>query len=407
MEIQCDTCSYIFTDKISYDIHIKLLKCVEDNKNNKNYYCSVCDRQFRLLSNLQRHQETITHQDALEQIIKQENITKEDDDVKSIVVDLTPRRKELSLEDMDKLNQEKQKKYDDDDTNTINDTINDTNNNTTNTTNNTINDTTNNEKEDIDIFLIQLKKQRELDLLPLQHPTPKQKTITIEQPILIQKNQTNTNTNINNSNMYIAEDPGFNLALEIEKTKILLNDKNENDVFLNSNHEDDFLNIFKIKQKELLQQSKERESEKEKEIPLIIPKKHQQITKINNTTQQNNKLYPPEFKNTPVWEKLSTLIKNNISKSDINIIAARFILTLLVNSPLSDYLIICTYVYYSEDLDNNKDLRAHMIKGMLEVYNNYIKLSRNRQILWNNKNVAMAINMMNNWKIESVLKNFL
>jgi hypothetical protein len=155
-----------------------------------------------------------------------------------------------------------------------------------------------------------------------------------------------------------------------------------------------------MKQKELQEQNKE------KDISIELPKKQpQQITKINNPPQIENKLYPPEFKNTPVWEKLSGLIKNNLSNSDINVIATRFILALLVNAPLKDYLIICTYVYYSEDLNKNKEIRISMIKGMIEVYNNYIKLAKNRQMLWNNKNVAMAINIMNNWKMDLFLSS--
>ena len=369
MEVQCDTCLNIFTDKISYEIHIKLFKCSQDNKNSnsKNYYCPVCDRQFRLLSNLQRHQETITHQETLEKIIKQENIiTNNDNQTKTILIDLTPRRKELSLEEMDKLNQEKQRNHQDSENENENE-----------------ND---NKKEDMDMFLIQLKKQRELDLLP---PQPQSQQY---QPIIKQES---------NLNLYIAEDPGFNLALELQNTKMSLNDKTDNDISLNYNNEDEFLNIFKIKQKEMLEKTKE------KEIPIIFPKKQQQqqITKINTSVPQNNKLYPIEFIKTPVWEKLSLIIKNNIHNPDINVIAARSILTLLVSSPLSDYLIICTYVYYSEDLEQKRELRLSMVKAMLEVYNNYLKLSKNRQILWNNKNVAMAINIMKNWKIDIFLQN--
>lgn len=407
MEIKCDTCLSIFTDKISYDIHIKLLKCVSgNNDNNKNYYsCPVCDRQFRLLSNLQRHQETVTHQEILEKIIAQENIITEDD-TKIISIDLTPRRKELSLEDMDKLNQEKQKKYNDDvnENVNVNEKVNE-NANVNEKVNENVNENVNvnlnvnengnaNVNENIDMFLIQLKKQRELDLLPQSQPKPQPQTFAIEK-------KTNNKSLVLNTNVYIAEEPGFNLALELQKTKQILSEKPDDDTEINYNNEDDFLNIFKVKQKEL------QEQKKEKDIPITMSKKQpQQITKINNPIEiQNNNLYPPAFKKTPVWEKLSGLIKNNLSNSDINVIATRFILALLVNAPLKDYLIICTYVYYSEDLNKNKEVRISMIKGMIEVYNNYIKLAKNRQMLWNNKNVGMAINIMNNWKMDLFLSN--
>ncbi len=386
MEVHCDICSAIFTDNISYNIHLTLLKCNKDG--NKNYYCPVCDRQFRLLSNLQRHQETITHQELQDKIIKNENIITEDNDIKNISVDLTPRRKELSLEEMDKLNQDKQLKFNNDEK--IND------------------EKINDEKiNDTDIFLIQLKKQRELDLLPYSQSQPK--TILIEKPELNKKPQIDEKIQIHNiSNIYTIEDPGFNLSLELQKTKNLLNEKTDNYSSQDYNSEDDFLNIFKMKQKEL-------ENQKNKEVSVFInsdvKKQSQQITKTipknNNTINIHNKLYPSEFKQTSVWNKLSDLIKKNISKPDINIIATKFILSLLVNAPLSEYLIICTYVYYSEDLDKTKEIRISLIKGMLEVYNNYIKLAKHRQFFWNNKNVVMAINIMNNWKMETVLQNLI
>jgi hypothetical protein len=406
MEVHCDTCLATFTDNISYEIHLKLLKCNKDG--NKNYYCPVCDRQFRLLSNLQRHQETITHQELQDKIIKNENIITEDNTIKTISVDLTPRRKELSLEEMDKLNQEKQIKFNDEkmyDQEINNRQINDDiqvkykDDNDTNT----------------DIFLIQLKKQRELDLLPYTQSQPK--TISIENSQLNVKTKIDENSKVNEkqqiinvSNIYTTEDPGFNLSLELQKTKNLLNEKTDNYSSQDYNSEDDFLNIFKMKQKEL-------QKDKDKEVSIIknekkeVKKQPQQITKTipnNNTTiNVHNNLYPYEFKNTSVWNKLSELIKKNISNPDINIIATRFILSLLVNAPLSEYLIICTYAYYSEDLDKYKEVRISLIKGMLEVYNNYIKLAKNRQIFWNNKNVLIAINMMNNWKIELFLQNLI
>ena len=85
--------------------------------------------------------------------------------------------------------------------------------------------------------------------------------------------------------------------------------------------------------------------------------------------------------------------------------APKNLVLLLVNCQLKDYSPICAFVYYSENLDNQT--RIILIKSMIEVLNNYIKLFTARKLIWNNKNVAITTNLMRNWKLEVFLDNFI
>jgi hypothetical protein len=52
-------------------------------------------------------------------------------------------------------------------------------------------------------------------------------------------------------------------------------------------------------------------------------------------------------------------------------------------------------------------LRINLIKGMIEILNNYIKLYNTKKLIWNNKKVAVAINLMNNWRLQVFLDSFI
>ena len=119
-EVLCNECNSLFSSNEFYNIHKKTNKCLKKNNKNNKYNCPVCDRDFRLLTNLQRHQETNTHIEVYKKIkekCESENETYDIEsynqdnfgvieDVKNIFVDMTP-RKEISFEEMNEMNQKK------------------------------------------------------------------------------------------------------------------------------------------------------------------------------------------------------------------------------------------------------------------------------------------------------------
>jgi hypothetical protein len=482
MEISCDKCNFIFNDKQLYDIHINLSKCSSNNsindKNNYKYYCPVCDRQFRLLTNLQRHQETIKHQELLESSIKEcENmpVNMYDDNIKNIFIDLTPRRKELTIEEMNQMNFDKlnMNNEDNDDVNgfnldqghssnldelfgntilsssqdtqdafltnldlMMNEKDKDTNKdkeiplsneinfictdtksnnidyndmNINNTSNNNGNNNGNNNDDD-DIFLLNLKRQRGMCELPKIHSPVEEKKIN---KVDIIKRVDDLNLQVNNQlfNVILKEDEPLDLSLEIEKTKLELNtsydevvESKEDDDFLfalrkNRNELKDIENMFNPerdqKNKNIKLKPAERSREREKE-------------KKKSETMSINQKYPSEFKNHPIWIKLvETITECDKNKVDGDILATRYVVLLFVNMALADYITICTFVYYSEDLDNKLPLRINMIKAMIEVYNNYIKMANNNQYYWNNKDIMLAVNIMSKWKLDLFLNKMI
>jgi hypothetical protein len=115
-EILCQNCNFIFSDQTLYDIHLSKCQTNINNDIKNKYYCPLCDRKFRLLLNLQRHQETIKHIELLESNISQNQNQNQNLepilDSKNIYVNLTPRRKELSIEDINNLKQKKENNLD-------------------------------------------------------------------------------------------------------------------------------------------------------------------------------------------------------------------------------------------------------------------------------------------------------
>ena len=105
-EIPCNNCNFIFSNQTLYDIHLSKCQTNMNNDMKNKYCCPVCDRQFRLLLNLERHQETIKHIELLESVKRENTPLFNEDNSKNIYVNLTPRR-ELSIEDINNLKQKK------------------------------------------------------------------------------------------------------------------------------------------------------------------------------------------------------------------------------------------------------------------------------------------------------------
>ena len=117
----------------------------------------------------------------------------------------------------------------------------------------------------------------------------------------------------------------------------------------------------------------------------------------NQTTQENSNIDDDPFlialkKNREPPKVLESLLQqklNNLSKQSM-IIIIKELIVLLVESPLIEYDLIYNWII--------KQNTANLIlKGIKNVYNNYLKLADNKQLVWNGKNVKMAIEKMQNW----------
>ena len=208
------------------------------------------------------------------------------------------------------------------------------------------------------------------------------------------------------------------MSIEIEKAKLDIDtnfQENDNESSnSNSNNEPDdiLLSIQKARTQKYIEKEKNEQSNntiKNTHIPKTTTTDNKQSKTLqnnNNNNQQkptqNNDINNTinEIKKTPIWKKLSELVKDK-TKND-NIIAQNIVLS-MVNYPLNYYLIIYYFVYFSDDLTNRISLKIILVRAMIEVLNNYIKLYKNRQQIWNNKNVVIAISLMQSWKLNEFL----
>ena len=60
-EKNCNDCNFIFSNIVSFNIHLKNCKNNINYDNKNKYFCPSCNRKFRLFDNLQRHEETKNH----------------------------------------------------------------------------------------------------------------------------------------------------------------------------------------------------------------------------------------------------------------------------------------------------------------------------------------------------------
>jgi len=89
MELPCPNCHYVFSGQEMFDFHKTSCPDLQQkDPEKKKYLCPICDRQFRLLKNLNTHAQTIKHLDLLEWHHKQqqESLATTNSNIKEIVV---------------------------------------------------------------------------------------------------------------------------------------------------------------------------------------------------------------------------------------------------------------------------------------------------------------------------------
>jgi hypothetical protein len=65
-EIHCQTCDYYFSGTTTFHIHLKSCENSINTDPKNKYSCPVCNKQFRVLNNLERHEETSKHKKLIE-----------------------------------------------------------------------------------------------------------------------------------------------------------------------------------------------------------------------------------------------------------------------------------------------------------------------------------------------------
>ncbi len=475
-EISCSSCNFIFNDNQLYNIHLKNCSNNHNTDLKNKYYCPICNRQFRLLSNLLRHTETRKHQELLEWNVNKNSSGPNHANIKTISVNLTDDElestsrknqsktfdldlpQELSFQSKytenfnisesekdnikDNIKEEMDGKLDEDLTDdlffsNLKNTFKDSEQLQTSSKTpskspsqsppppqyfdfeekekisynsgsiikldiKTIDNIVNNKPQEdtTDNFLANLVKEREKALASFTNTNPQENQI--------KTNLKDTKKDIKSKNMKndrivgfkLQEDNEINLKNEIDKAKIQINhkltDEKEESCEIDNLEENDNLldNIQSLRSKVMSNLSSNLDSTKKINTPV-----NKQIN--DNIIKQNTKQleYPESFHNLPIWKNLQVIIKNNQ--------APKLLVSLLIQTPVMEYPKICTFVYFSKELKENKELKINMVKAMIEVQNHLTKLFNQRQTVWNGKHIPLTLNLMNKWKLTEFLNTLL
>ncbi len=113
----------------------------------------------------------------------------------------------------------------------------------------------------------------------------------------------------------------------------------------------------------------------------------------HNKIEKNNKTnkYPIDFKSKPIWKYLEQTIYQKDYLNKIN--------NLFIVNPFNDYLFICTFIFYSEDLDDKLEIRFKLISSIIELNKYFQNLLSSKKYIWNGKNIMDCINLFNKLKI--------
>ena len=233
--------------------------------------------------------------------------------------------------------------------------------------------------------------------------------------IEIQKSKLELDNTYNDSINEVNEDDNILLAIQKNRT-IKYNNVNQNQaITINKTNN----NITPVQNNQPISPAQQRNQP-------ILPKRNQNIgigivkknEKINEKEKSMDKTKPIEkevkvqaatnsfnindFIKVPLWQQLVELVKKNPSNNN-NI--TKNIVLLFVNYPLNYYQLIYYFVCYSEEVSKKLELKGMLIKAMIEILNNYIKLYNNRQLIWNNKNVVIAVKLMSSWNLDKLTNN--
>lgn len=353
--MNCDKCDFFFSDMDSFNIHLN--KCssnINDDPKNK-YYCPSCDKKFRTLTNLEKHNESKKHINLFEWNKKQLNINQNTSTTKTIHL----------ISDIEQEPEAEPKPID---------------------------------------TLAKLIKERELQFQSYNQPQPTPRTQPTQQ---------------NRLEILIDEDD-VDLSEELKQTKMSLNmshdiHQKEIEKVEKQTSDDDFLNDIQEQRNQKIIKPPPIVETPQKQVQIIKnphkptqpiqPQKPSQPTQPIKPTQPTQPIkhtqpqqlikprYNPEFKNTPIWKQLSSLVNNTKTENETAI--SNKIITFLSKSSLNTYPHICTYILYSEDLDNKPELKNKLKNGLNELKKAFVKLISLKTPFWNGVSVAHAYAFMN------------
>jgi hypothetical protein len=384
--MNCDSCNYFFSDNDSFNIHLKNCKNNINNDPKNKYYCPSCDKKFRILPNLEKHNESKKHLNLFEWNKKQLNINNNNHTTKSINLISDIPEKEQQPSSLEQLIR--------------------------------------NRDLELQSYKIPTKPTQPYDT-PIQshntHIQPIQQSRSHDTPIQQIQPSQSYNTPIQQSRSHDTpmqnkiEEDDDDLSEEIKQTKISLNlsidlHQKEIEKVESQFNDDNFLDNIQ-EQRTIIQKQIEEPEEQPKTVqqPTKIIQKVQFQSKPSQpykpiqtpqTQPQSQPKYPIEFKNTTIWQNMATLINSTKKEDETKLV--NIIITSLTKSPLNAYPYMCAFIMCSEDLDNKPELRNKLINGLIEVKKAFAKLISVKQLYWNGVNTLAGYELMNKLNLQEI-----
>jgi thiol-disulfide isomerase/thioredoxin len=389
--MNCDSCDYFFSDNDSFNIHLKNCKDNINTDPKNKYYCPSCDKKFRILPNLEKHNESKKHLNLFEWNKKQLNINTNNQTTKFI---------NLISEIEEKEPQQKHQQ-------------------------NSLEQLIKNRELELQSYKIPTQQTQPYDTPIQSHNTPIQQIQTI-QPTQSHNTHIQSYTPLQNK----IEEDDDDLSEEIKLTKLSLNlsidlHQKEIEKVENQYNDDNFLDNIQEQRTIILKQIEESQTTPQQtpiktvqqQTPIKTVQQQPSIKTVQQqppikTVQQQSPIktvqqpqskpkYPIEFKNTPIWKNMVSLINNNTKKEDDDKLVI-MIITSLTKSPLNVYPYICAFIMCSEDLDNKPELRAKLINGLIEVKKAFAKLISLKKLYWNGVNTYDGYTLMNKLNLQEI-----
>lgn len=381
--MNCDSCDYFFCDNDSFNIHLKNCKNNINTDPKNKYYCPSCDKKFRILTNLEKHNESKKHINLFEWKKKQLNINSNNMNTKfiNLISDIPEKESEQ------------------------------------NTQKDSLEQLIKNRELELQSYKIQTKPTQPYDTpiqLPQSHNTQIQQIPSRNIPMEPTQSPNTTpryTPQVYNTMQNKLEEDDVDLSEEIKQTKLSLNlsiDSHQKEIekVENQFNDDNFLDNIQeqrtIIQKQIEQSQEPQPTHKTVQPPpkTVQPPTKQAQPQTQTQTQPSTLKCPIEFKSTPIWKNMSSLINSTKKEDEPKLVNT--IITSLTKSSLNTYPYICAFIMCSEDLDNKPELRSKLINGLIEIKKAFAKLVSIKQLYWNGVNTHAGYALMNKLNLQEI-----
>jgi hypothetical protein len=125
----------------------------------------------------------------------------------------------------------------------------------------------------------------------------------------------------------------------------------------------------------------------------------------NNTSNTNPPVneaktkYPEAFNKDPIWGMLIRITTDNSPSPNMKNIVTNY-LKLLGQTNMNQFIIGITFALYSESLDNKSNIKNELIKSLIFLSNQFVKMIQQKIPIWNGKSTLGCMQVLNKFQLK-------